>query len=105
MISITYDNIDALYRYIDSVNYMEQITDDVLDTLYFKYGHVPKKKYLVNEIKLLKSQKELKKVDQMFLDLLTTALNWIFKVPMDDYLELWTYERNLPYKRVRIAYE
>jgi len=95
--------IEELNRTISVTNYNESVCDEVFEVLYYKYNRVPKKKDLFNEMQFLKSKDNLKAADRKFLKLLTITFTWMLKVTVGEYLEIWTYERNIPYKRVRVS--
>jgi len=91
----------ALNSYIDNVIKIEAICDEVLEVLYYKHGTVPRNKHIRDEIEMLRSKDKLLKADELFLDMLVKTRFWFVKVPTNEYLEMWTYERNLPYERIR----
>jgi len=95
--------INELNRTISVTNHNESICDEVLEVLYYKHGRVPKQKDLHDEMQFLKSKDDLKAADKKFLKLLTITFTWMLKVTVGEYLEIWTYERNIPYKRVRVS--
>jgi len=83
---------------IDSTNRIEQICDDTLEVLYYKYNKIPKIRQIKEEMALLEG-KELKLIDQLFYKNLKVTYVHMYKVPILEYLELWCYERNIPYTR------
>ena len=99
MEEVRIDTKEMLNAYIDRINKMESICDEVLTVMYFKYQRVPKRNELINEMNMLKKQKELKECDRVFLEMLITANNWFVGVSLNEYLDLWAYDRHIPYER------
>jgi len=87
---------------IDVTNKHESICDEILEVLYIKHDRIPRRKDVINEIEMLRAEKDLKESDQKFLQLLITASVWFCKVPFSEYLQLWTYERHIPYKKAEV---
>ena len=83
---------------IENTNRNEEVVDMVLEVIYDKYKKLPKMVFIEREIKLLKGEK-LKLIDEIFLDHLIKAKSWLQRVTMIEYLDLWTYERHIPYER------
>jgi hypothetical protein len=95
-----FKSVDNLNAQIDIIKNHEDACDEVLTVLYNKFQRLPRRSEIIREYEFLNAKDNLLKSDEMFKNLLFDSINWLKKIGLKTYLDLWTFENHIPYKEV-----